>query len=149
MGEDGTVLMGVRVPAELKALVDADSRTNQDIVQSALWREFGGENRQSALERRIEEKENRIGMIERERNERERELERLRDDLEALRDKLESAETFREQIVKEAVETMSIHPSEGHDHLAAENWADKADLTPEAFWQRYTERWHEVNDGDD
>lgn len=138
-------MLSVRVPVELKALVDADGRTNQDIVQSALWREFGGENRQSALERRIEEKENRIGMIERERNERERELERLRDDLEALRAKIESAETFRDGIVKEAVETMNIHPSEGHDHLAAENWADKADLTPKEFWRRYTEAYNGDN----
>lgn len=143
-----TTLLGVRVPVELKELVDADRRTNQEIVRAALWREFGGERR-SALERRIEEKERRISMIETERNERERELEEMRSDLEALRDKLDGKEDFQTQIVEEAVETMSIHPDVGHDHLAAENWADKANLTPEEFWRRYTERWHEVADGDD
>lgn len=79
------------VPGELKALVDADQRAIREVVEAALWREYGG-RRKSALERRIEEKERRISMIESERNERERELKEQRDELETLRRELQTVE---------------------------------------------------------
>lgn len=88
---DDTVQVNVRLPDELKRLLDADRRTNQEIVKAALWREFGGE-RQDAIERRIEEKQRRISVIQSEKKEREDELERERQALDALRAKRGEAE---------------------------------------------------------
>jgi len=84
------------IPSELKGLVDQDSRTNKEIVQAALWREFGGQ-RMSALERRIEEKQRRVSMIESEKNERQRELEEERQELEALREKYSAQKQERKE----------------------------------------------------
>ena len=130
-------MLGVRVPDDLKALVDADDRTNQEIVEAALWREYGGE-RQSALERRIEEKKRRISMIESERNERNRELNEMQDELEALESKLDATESVEERTISEAVETFTreeivrMEP----DHAPAQHWADKADVDPAVFVDR-------------
>jgi len=73
MGTEDRERLVAEIPEELKRLADADERTNQEIVEAALWREFGGE-RKAALDRRIEEIENRLGMVKRERNERNREI---------------------------------------------------------------------------
>jgi len=81
------VMLSGRVPKELKELVDADRRDNQEVLRAALWREFGGERR-ADIERRIEEKERRVSMIRSEKNERQRELEREQSELEALQTKL-------------------------------------------------------------
>lgn len=91
------------IPAELKGFVDADNRSNKEVVIAALWREFGGE-RMSALDRRIEEKERRVSMIKSEKNERERELERHREDLEQLRAKRSEVTSKKEQQAQELVE---------------------------------------------
>jgi chromosome segregation ATPase len=90
------------IPSELKELVDADPRTNKEIVEASLWREFGGE-RKAALDRRIEEKERRVSMIESEKNERERELKQERTELEALRTKREKKQSERERKLESAI----------------------------------------------
>lgn len=107
------------IPSDLKELVDADQRTIREVVEAALWREFGG-RRKSSLERRIEEKERRISIIESERNERERELEEQRDELAALKRELEtvedeqaSYETDLDDLLNEMVDT-GMHVFEGH-----------------------------------
>lgn len=73
-------------------------------------------------------------------------LEVKRELLDELSSSVETLEDRREDVIAEAVEKLTISPSKGHDHDAAELWADKADLPPEEFWERYTARWAEVND---
>jgi len=145
MDENDRTMLSSRVPNDLKALVDADPRANQEVVETALLREFGGE-RQGAIERRIEEKERRLSTIESEKNEREREMAELENKLEALREKKEGMVSQEQKVVNEAVETLSIHPDEGHSHAAAEHWADKAGMDKREFWDRYSTQWHKVND---
>ena len=117
------------IPEELKALVDSDQRTNREVVEAALWREFGGE-RMGALERRIEEKERRISMVQSERNERERELQEMQDELQALRAKRESAERQEKAQLEEAREALETVPKEA-DNPAVKNWANKLNMTPQ------------------
>lgn len=117
------------IPEELKELVDTDKRTNREIVEAALWREFGGQ-RKGALERRIDEKERRISILESERNERERELEEEQTELRALRSKLETMQsekaTERENVLQRA-EMIPADPS----HPFVQEHADDVDMTPE------------------
>lgn len=95
----------VYLPPELHELMNADSRPNSEIAEAALWSEFGGE-RKAPLERRIEEKENRINVIKNERNERNRELEEKREELESLRSKLERLES--EQVKQERAKQSAL-----------------------------------------
>lgn len=94
----------VYLPPDVKGMMDADtSRTNSEIVESALIHEYGGE-RKGALERRIEEKERRISMVRSEKNERERELEEMESKLDALRTRKRKAEQEHEQAREEMIE---------------------------------------------
>ena len=127
MSEEKVMLSG-RIPSELKELVDADRRNNQEVLRSALWREFGGERR-SDIERRIEEKERRISMVRTERDERDREIETMEQELSALRRKLEETESRREAQLKKAREELAGVPKEP-ENPAIKNWAGKLDLTP-------------------
>ena len=132
-------MLSARVPAELKRLVDADKRTNQEVVRAALWREFGGE-RKASIDRRIEEKENRISMIERERNEREREIEEERKELEALKakqDKIESQHADEHAQVLKKAETIPADPNNPFviDH------AENLGLTPEELAREIAEEY--------
>jgi chromosome segregation ATPase len=122
-------MLSVRVPEELHALVKADKRTNQEVVRAALWREFGGE-RKAAIDRRIEEKENRISMIERERNERDRELEQQREELEALKDKREAVEGENAEERERMLRKLRQVPDDP-DHMLVQEVADQLDMTPE------------------
>lgn len=108
MSSDDWIMLSARVPPELKRFVDADERDNQDVIRSALWREFGGEKK-AALDRRIEEIENRISIVEREKNERDREVEDLKSDLESLlakRDTVESKEESKMEFIDSRLETL-------------------------------------------
>lgn len=131
----------VYLPADLKALLDADSRSNSEAVKTALVTEYGGEKK-AAIDRRIEEKKRRISNLESERNERERMLEEECDELQGLQKKRENLEDFEDELIQQAVEELGIPPHVGHDHAAAENWAEKADMDVEEFWQAYTEAYN-------
>lgn len=135
------------IPTELKELCETDRRSIREIVEAALWREFGGE-RKAALERRIEEKRRRISMIESERNERNRELEELRDELTALETKQENTTTVAEEVIAEALETFTAQEIRRMepDHAPAEHWAGKADLDPETFVDRFKTAHAEAED---
>lgn len=85
-------LLGARIPLELKQLVDADSRTNQDIVEAALWDEYGG-HRQSALEKRVEHKDRRITQVKKEIEDLQEELATLETEKESLQHQLKEMET--------------------------------------------------------
>jgi predicted nuclease with TOPRIM domain len=81
-------LLGARIDDTLKRLVDADSRTNQEVVARALWNEYGGE-RKGAIETRIEHKENRIKQVKSEIHDLQDELEEIQSEKAALEDQLE------------------------------------------------------------
>ena len=122
------VMFSGRVPVELKQLVDADPRDNQEVLKAALWREMGGE-RMASLERRIEEKKDRINMIEREKNERERELVQERDELDALELKLEKEESKESELmqdVKEKLENVPLNP----ENPGVQAQAERVDMEP-------------------
>jgi chromosome segregation ATPase len=126
---DDLVMLSGRVPEELKELVDADPRANQEVIKAALWREMGGE-RKASLDRRIEEKENRIQMIKREKNEREREILEEEDALEALktkRNKMESKQSELWEDVEEKLENVPLKP----DNPGVKAQADRVDMKPE------------------
>jgi len=89
------VMMGVRLPRELKNLVDADSRTNQEVVRAALWREFGG-RKKSALEAKKEHKLQQLEAIK-------AEIESERDDLERVRQEVEAIDSQIEKVEANAV----------------------------------------------
>lgn len=129
MTDNGEQMLSVRVPEELKSLVNADDRTNQEVVRAALWREFGGE-RKAAIDRRIEEMENRIGMIERERNERERELEQKRNELESLQTKRDATAEEKTEVREMKLRKLQQVPSKP-DHPLVQEIADELNITPE------------------
>ncbi|ELY91444.1 hypothetical protein [Natrialba taiwanensis] len=115
------------VPDELKRLVDADSRFNKEIVQAALWREFGGE-KNSAIDQRIDEKKKRITVVENELEKREAELEELRRELKALEAKREEKSSKAEQVRDnlENIPEESLTP----DNPAVKTQAEKVDMEP-------------------
>lgn len=104
------------IPSELKELIDADKRTNKEIVTAALWREFGGERR-AVIDRRIEEKKRRISMRESERNEREREINELQDELEALEKKREADNKANREQMEAVARSMSVCDLNASDGL--------------------------------
>ena len=82
------VMLGARIDPDLKRLIDADPRSNQDVVAAALWDEFGG-HRKSGLEIRIEHKEDRIQQIQSEIHDLEEELAEVREEKASLERRLE------------------------------------------------------------
>jgi len=130
-------MLSARIPAELKRLVDVDERTNQDVVQAALWREFGGE-RKAAIDRRIEEKESRINIIERERQERVREIEEERKELDALKAKKDKVQTKAEDEHSRVLEKAETIPADPNNPFVREH-ATKLDLTPEELAKEIAE----------
>lgn len=130
--------LAVEISPELKRLVDADERYNREVVETALWREFGG-HRKGALEARIEEQENRVTMISNEIDTRHDELEREQRKLESLRDKYENKVSNQDAVLAEAEEV--LHPEQlDPENTAVMKWADKAELSPEQFIKKMRDR---------
>jgi len=131
MTKDKTML-SARVPTELKDMVDADPRTNQEVVEAALWGEFGGP-RLSALERQKEELLRRRQQLEHERNERDREIDRVDNELSKVTAKIEKQRDKQERKeqrlddVADILEGVPLDP----DNPAVQTQAKKLDLTPD------------------
>jgi len=149
----GVVVMGeerivAEIPAELKELVDTDKRTNKEIVEAALWREFGGQ-RKSALQRRIDEKERRISILESERNEREREIEEERQELEALQSKLETTEQEESGQLQSVLQRAEYIPADPEHPFVQDN-ADELGIEPTDLADAIAEKYgKERTDSDD
>jgi septal ring factor EnvC (AmiA/AmiB activator) len=128
MSDDETERLVAEIDARLKARTKADPRTIREVVERALEHEFAtGET--AAIERRIDEKKQRIQTLEREINERERELAAERDELARLESQLDEFETERElqlEAARDALENTPRHP----DNPAVKNWADDLGMTP-------------------
>lgn len=126
--------LGARIPSTLKRLVDADPRDNQDVVEAALWREFGGERR-SALETRIRHKDQRVEQIEAEIADLQEELRTVEKEREALVGQLDELETDRDAF-ESALEDVLDGLETGEparvfsEHGVIEQLAEQHDTTP-------------------
>jgi chromosome segregation ATPase len=116
------------IDSQLKALAKADPRDIKEIVESALDREFST-SETAAIERRIDEKRQRITTIESEINERKRELAEERDELSRLEQQLDNYRSEKEQRLEEARSTLSDTPKEP-DNPAIKRWANDLGMTP-------------------
>lgn len=94
MGEPEERLVA-EIPGELKRLVDADSRSNKQVVIAALWNEFGGKKK-NALETQKELKEQRLQALDEERNALDKNREKLVAEINALDAKIEETQTAEE-----------------------------------------------------
>jgi len=122
-------MLSARVPAELKQLVDADQRDNQEVLEAALWREFGGQRR-GAVERRIEEKERRLSMVTSERKERKREEETIKEEIAALEEKKKAIDENKAEHKEEKLRKLKRVPNDP-DHSFVQEVAEELDMTPE------------------
>jgi len=147
----------VYLPEELHDLLNADSRSNSEAVEAALWAEYGGE-KEAAIDRRIEEKESRISLLTSERNERDREIDEEKKELKALKSKKENLGPDVEQHWKDAVG--NIHPTNAAKQMStydAETWAPRVDnekvqiyadrlgITPEEFVEKFPAKRREYD----
>jgi len=119
------------IDGDLKSRAKADPRPIKEIVESSLQREFATAAT-AAVERRIDEKRQRIQTLEREINDRQRELAEERDELERLQQQLESFDDERNAKLEQAREALKDAPKEP-DNPAIETWAEKCGLTPTAL----------------
>ena len=141
MTNDDEERLVAEIPEELKRLIDADSRSNKEVVIAALWREYGGD-KMGALDRRIEEVKQRVSMVERERNERDRELEELKEDLQALQSKRDVVESEREshdEKLQDAIEKCK-GIRRNPDNPAIKTQASRVGMTPSEFIDELPER---------
>jgi len=130
-------MLSARVPSELKDLVDADSRSNQEVVRSALWSEFGGK-RKGDLESRLNEKEKRMTLVQEEKKSRESELSELEKEANAIRKKLRKVENEEQSKLEDAKETLDGVPKHPENE-AIQTWADKIGITPEELIEKLGE----------
>ena len=104
---DDTERLVAEIPRELKLLVDADRRTNKEVVEAALWTELGSQ-KQAAIDRRIEEKRRQKSNLESERNERQREIEELEEELAGLKELQEQTLSKKEQRRNAAINQVKL-----------------------------------------
>lgn len=123
-------MLSGRVPEELKQLVDADPRPNQEVMRVVLWSEFGGE-REGEIRTRIREKRNRKDVIREEKQTRADEMETLDEEIDALEsklDKVESADSERAEKLYRKVRKVPKEP----DHPLIQNVSEELDMDPDA-----------------
>jgi len=140
MSDELSMLSG-RVPSELKDLVDADSRDNQEVIRAALWREFGGE-RKSDLERQLHEKKKRETVVENEMTNRQEELSDLREEINALEKRLNKQKSEEEAKLKQALDTLENVPWEP-DNPAIQSNAEELGIEPEQLIEELEEYYAE------
>jgi len=119
------------IDGDLKSRAKADPRPIKEIVEASLQREFSTAAT-AAVERRIDEKRQRIQTLEREINDRERELAAERDELERLQQQLETFDDEQNAKLETAREELADTPKEA-DNPAIQKWAEKCGLTPTAL----------------
>lgn len=108
------------IPSELKQLIDADSRTNKQVVISALWDEFGGQ-RASDIEREKREKEDRRTYLQEQVDERLGEIEELDQQIQALERKANRMQEDKSDLwdaAENAVTVVDGEIIEGEQYLA-------------------------------
>lgn len=125
---DDTERLVAEVNTELKHRAKADPRNIREIVESSLEREFST-GATAAIERRIDEREQRIQTLKREIRDRERELAEERDELQRLKGRLEGYEEKAKTELEAAREQLCDTPKDV-DNPAVKNWAKKLGMTP-------------------
>jgi len=117
------------IDENLKRRARADPRSIREIVEASLQREFStGES--AAIERRMDEKEQRIQTLQREINDRQRELAKEKEEFNRLESMLDDFEGRRYDRLEEAAENLqgaTIEPS----NLGVKNWAGKLGMAPQ------------------
>lgn len=125
------VQIGPRIPAELKRLMDADGRTIDEIVEAALWTEFGGE-RDGALERQIGENQRRAAQATSEIEDRIEEIHGYARENHKLRSAIGGRKQQQREYAQELLKTFGGRVPAA-DNPAAENYAGKADMDVNEF----------------
>ena len=132
------------IPAELKQRVDADPRTNKEVVEAALKTEFATEE-EAAVQRRVDEKERRLSNLKSERNERDREINEVREELETLKNRLKSVDEMKQakqddiDMRLEELETVRMEIDESHpsvEGLARKHYHGDTTAALEAMQER-------------
>ena len=132
------------IPAELKQRVDADPRTNKEVVEAALKTEFATEE-EAAVQRRVDEKERRLSNLKSERNERDREINEVREELETLKNRLKSVDEMKQakqddiDMRLEELETVRMEIDESHpsvEGLARKHYDGDTTAALEAMQER-------------
>ena len=135
------------IPAELKQRVDADPRTNKEVVEAALKTEFATEE-EAAVQRRIDEKERRLSNLKSERNERDREINEVREELETLKNRLKSVDEIKQakqddiDMRLKELETVRMEIDESHpsvEGLARKHYDGDTTAALEAMQERNEE----------
>ena len=139
---EDVVQIGPRIPVRLKALIDADERTQSEIVASGLWREFGGAPK-PALERRKAEIDNRIAELEEQIQRRKEEIEDLRTERAAVEQRLEEEDTVNDeyqQLLEELDDLLEQGSRVFVGHAKVERAAQLADTSQEAVLDELRDR---------
>ena len=104
------------VPSDLKRLVDADKRTNKEVVEAALWNEFGG-RKKSALEAKKEHKKDQLKAIEAAIESEKEDYERVKSEIEAINAQIESLKSEDEKYEDDLNALLSELEDGEHDRL--------------------------------
>jgi len=116
----------VYLPKELHELLNADQRNNSEVVESALWREFGGK-RKAVAEVQLEQKEKQLGAVRSEKDELETEESRLSQQVTALRERVNGLEDTEKELDTDLDELLThLEDSGQHVWPNAENVRDLA-----------------------
>jgi len=122
----------VRIPRNLKQLIDSDQRTNKQVAKTALWREFGGE-RKELIDMRISQKEDEEEMILQHIQELQDDLEDVRDQKQALLSKkaeMEEEQNAYEEHLEELEEFLLQGRHLDPSHARVKNAANVGDMEP-------------------
>lgn len=128
----------------LYRLLDADTRTKKEAVETALTKEYGGEKR-GALDVRIEHRRQRISMIEDEISDLRDELEEEREELEALQEQREALED-QEKAFETDVDELLDKAEKGEvnslvpEYVAVREVAEDHGVTPDDLHQMLIDR---------
>ncbi len=135
-------MLGARIPKELKDLVDADPRDNQEIVEAALWNEFGG-RKKSALEAKKEHKLQQLEAIEASIESEQEDKQRVLQEIEAINgqiEKVEETDSPYETALKELVNTLEKGGHLWPSHKQVKETATKFAKDPEVVIDDLRER---------
>lgn len=131
------VQLKVRVPPELKKLVDADTRTNKEVVRSALWEHFGGKKK-SALEAQKEHKRQRLQALDQERESLNETREQLLSQITSLDTKIDTMQSEDEAYHSACDELLADLEAKEINRLVptlCEDVADTYGKEPETVWE--------------
>lgn len=130
--------LGVEIPRRLKRMVERDSRFNYEVVEAALWREFGGRDN-AAIQRRYQFQKQRVENLKEARDGYEEELQEEQELLEEIKAEMEAENERLQRVLDDAEE--ALKPEQlTPDNLAVQRFAQEADIPPERLIERLQDR---------